>query len=119
MAFDTSVLDQALKDRRTRWEQQRQAVLTHLMRWLDDHGRSFGLKQLYVFGSLAQPGRFHDGSDVDVAVLELPDEQFFKFMAALSVELGFDVDLIELDKCHFAGKIRQEGILWTPSNERF
>jgi predicted nucleotidyltransferase len=88
------------------------------MRWLDKHGRSFGLKQLYVFGSLVHAGRFHDGSDVDVAVSELPDEQFFKFMAALSVELELDVDLIELDKCHFADKIQQEGILWTPSKER-
>jgi predicted nucleotidyltransferase len=115
MAFDTSVLDRAQARQRAQWEEERQALLKRLLRLLDELVDGFDLHQVYIFGSLVQPGHFTKFSDVDVAIVGLPDEQFFKFSAALSSALGRDVDLIELDSCHFAGKIRSEGLLWTPS----
>jgi predicted nucleotidyltransferase len=90
--------------------------LARLLRLLDEMATQFNLEKVYVFGSLVRPGRFTESSDVDVAVKTLPSEQFFAFSAALSAALGRDVDLIELDKCHFAHKIRNEGLLWTASD---
>lgn len=116
MAFDTSVLDRAQARQRAKWEEARQALLERLLRLLDELVGDFDLHQVYIFGSLVMPGRFTNLSDVDVAVVGLPDEQFFKFSAALSSTLGRDVDLVELDSCHFADKIRREGLLWTSSN---
>jgi len=116
MPYDTSVLDKAIAEKHTRWERERQVVLTRVLRWLDAHGADLGLRRAYVFGSLARAGRFSDYSDVDIAVEEISVESFFDLMAALSSELDRDVDLVELTKCHFAHRIRQEGIRWTQKN---
>jgi predicted nucleotidyltransferase len=114
--FDTSVLDEALAARAAAWEQERLSTLARLEELLEEAGERFGLQQAYIFGSLARPGRFTDRSDVDVAVVELPSEAFFPLAAFLSIGVGRDVDLIELEKVHFADKIRRDGILWTRSS---
>lgn len=116
MPYDTSLLDKAIAERRARLEQERRAVLAHVLQWLDEHGADLGLRAAYVFGSLAGKGRFDDCSDVDIAVEEISVEGFFDLMAALSSDLDRDVDLVELTKCHFAHRIRQEGIRWTQKN---
>jgi hypothetical protein len=116
MAYDTSLLDQALSRRQANWEAQRQETLAHLYQWLDETADQFQLQQLYIFGSLIQANTFTDHSDIDVAVINLPDEHFFKLAAALSATLGREVDLIDLEQCHFADKIRREGLLWTASD---
>ena len=116
MAYDTSLLDQALSRRQAEWEAQRQETLARLYQWLDETADQFQLQQLYIFGSLIQANTFTDHSDIDVAVINLPDEHFFKLAAALSAALGREVDLIDLEQCHFADKIRREGLLWTASD---
>ncbi len=113
MPYDTSLLDKAIAEKRGRWEQERQVVLARVLRLLDEYGAGFGLREVYVFGSVADAGRFDNYSDVDVAVERISAEGFFDLMAALSAELGRDIDLVELDKCHFAHRIRQRGIRWT------
>ena len=115
MGFDTSILDEALTKQRTNWEQNRQELVARIQAFLDEHAAQFGLEKVYIFGSLTKPRGFTDLSDIDVAVEQLPGEQYFKFAASLSASLGRDVDVIELNRCHFADKIRREGILWTPS----
>lgn len=116
MPYDTSLLDKAIAERRARLEQERRAVLARVLQWLDEHGADLGLHQAYVFGSVAGKGRFDDCSDVDVAVEQISAEGFFDLMAALSSELDRDVDLVELSKCHFAHRIRQEGVQWVKKN---
>ncbi len=37
---------------------------------------------------------------------------FFATMNALAEALGREVDLVELDRCHFAHRIRERGIEW-------
>jgi hypothetical protein len=90
MGFDTSLLDQAIARRREQWETLRRARLDEV-------------------------GRFTDHSDIDVAVV-MPSERFFDLAAELSRALHTDVDLIPLDRCHFADKIRREGVRWTQSD---
>jgi predicted nucleotidyltransferase len=112
MAFDTSVLDEALARRHAAYEQARQILLAEVQRLLDDLGPRYGIQQAYVFGSLVTPGRFTPESDVDIAVEQIDPVRFFEAMGKFSMLLERDVDLIELSKCHFAHLIREKGILW-------
>jgi predicted nucleotidyltransferase len=113
MGFDTSLLDEAIARRHERREMLRRARLEEVLRQLEGLGPAHEVKEAYIFGSLAQPGRFSEDSDIDVAVV-MPSARFFDLAAELSHALHTDVDLIPLERCHFADKIRREGIRWTP-----
>ncbi len=112
MPFDTSILDEALARRKARNEAERQQVLAKTLRLLDELGPPYKIERAYVFGSLVKPGRFHADSDVDIAVEQIDPRRFFEAMSEFFNRLGREVDLVELDKCHFAHRIRQKGILW-------
>lgn len=116
MAFDTSVLDEAVAQRRAAYEQKRQVRLAEVLQLLDELAPGYGIRQAYIFGSLAQPGRFKPTSDIDIAVEQIDPRRFFEAAGQLSMRLGCEVDLVELKHCHFADKIRREGVLWTQSN---
>ena len=113
MVFDTSVLDEALARRRAAYEQERQTLLAEVQHLLDDLGPRYGIQQAYIFGSLVRPGRFIPESDVDIAIEQIDPVRFFEAMEEFSMRLKREVDLVELNKCHFADKIQREGILWT------
>ncbi|ASC71093.1 hypothetical protein XM38_020430 [Halomicronema hongdechloris C2206] len=112
-SFDTSLLDRLLVETCDRNEAARQQVLADAIAWLDAHAAGFGLTRAYLFGSLIRPYRFSPHSDVDIAVDAIGVDDFFTLMAGLSEALGREVDLVELPKCHFADRIRQQGQLWT------
>lgn len=115
MSFDTSVLDQALEKRRAEWEERRRAMLARVTAALEEVAPAFGVRRAYIFGSLAKPGRYHERSDVDVAV-EWPGEgDFFDLAAEVSRRIGQDIDILPLDRIPFADKIKREGILWEPT----
>ncbi len=112
MPFATDLLDAALARRRQDDEKQRLIILERTTQWLDTNGGQYGIEQAYLFGSVIRPDRFTAQSDVDVAVEQMQPDLFFAALSALSEALGRDVDLVELSKCHFAHRIRQQGTLW-------
>ena len=114
MSFPTPILDRALADRRQHHEQQRLATCDRVLAWLDTVGQKYGIDRAYLFGSLTRPYHFTKRSDVDVAVETINPESFFQAMAELSEEVEREVDLVELSKCPFADRIRQQGIVWRP-----
>lgn len=68
---------------------------------------------VYVFGSLTKEGQFHARSDVDLAVLELPEgTSEFGLQAALEDRLGCPVDLCIVWDHRLKEKI-QAGEMWT------
>lgn len=113
MSFDTSVLDRAIAERHAEWERRRVAMLARVLAVLDEVAPSFGVQRAYIFGSLSQPGRYHERSDVDIAV-EWPRGKagFFDLAGDVSQRIGQDIDIQPLDQIPFADKIRREGILW-------
>lgn len=113
MAFDTHLLDEALARRRIVLERERQAALASVLRLLEELGPRYGIRRAYIFGSITRPGHFTEASDVDIAVEPMGPEHFFAAMSAFALALGREVDLVELDKCHFAYRIRERGIEWT------
>lgn len=112
MSFDTAVLDQALVERRAEWEARRQIMLARVTAALEEVAPAFGVRRAYIFGSLAKPGRYHEHSDVDVAIEWPGDGDFFDLAAEVSRRIGQDIDILPLDRIPFADKIRREGILW-------
>jgi predicted nucleotidyltransferase len=112
MPFPTPILDHALADLRQQNEQQRLATCDRVLTWLDAVGQQYGIDKAYIFGSLTRAYRFTKRSDVDVAVEAIDSESFFPAMAELSEQVEREVDLVELSKCPFADRIRQQGIEW-------
>jgi len=71
-------------------------------------------ERVWIFGSLTQPGRFTDASDVDVALEAEPAViSAGRLSSELSERLARPVDVVLLDTCRFRDKIRREGELWT------
>lgn len=78
--------------------------------------QDFGVKRVVLFGSLLHPEHMHEGSDIDLAVWNLPDDQFFDAWTAANYILGpYDfppVDLVPIEKAYPAIKtmIAKEGV---------
>ncbi len=113
MPFDTYILDRAVARRQVALEQERQHTLAQVQQWLEAVGSQYGLKKAYIFGSLVRPGKFKSTSDVDIAVVGQLPVNFCTLISWLAATVGREVDMIELERCHFAHRIREEGILWT------
>jgi predicted nucleotidyltransferase len=70
-----------------------------------------------IFGSVLRPGRFHERSDVDLALWDTPRGlSAYRLQAALEERLGRPVDLVLLPESRLRDKILQEGELWTNSD---
>lgn len=72
---------------RQRWLQRVREAVSHLVLHYP------GVRRVYLFGSLAQPGRFRPDSDIDVAVECDSLETENAFWRALEQKLGRDVDV--------------------------
>ncbi|MDX2241196.1 MAG: nucleotidyltransferase domain-containing protein [Leptolyngbyaceae cyanobacterium bins.302] len=112
MSFPTPLLDAKLAQLREQSEHDRQHLLQAAIVWLHHHAIDFGFEQGYLFGSVTQPGRFSPDSDIDLAIDSLNQGDPFGLGSYLSLHLDREVDVVPLDRCHFADKIRQTGIAW-------
>ncbi|MCX5973205.1 MAG: nucleotidyltransferase domain-containing protein [Coprothermobacterota bacterium] len=69
---------------------------------------------VYVFGSLIQPYRFRQASDVDVAFADLPPGlSIYRVQAELEEALKRSVDVLLLPETRFRQTIENEGGQWT------
>lgn len=108
--FPTPAFDRKLAQQRQQWERDRQYVLATSLAWLNMHAAEFGIHQGDLFGSVTQPHRFSAHSDVDLAVDTLSQGDPFGLISYLSLHVNRDADVVPLDQCHFADKIRQIGV---------
>lgn len=83
---------QRLAEMRQR-QQQGLAVARECARILKEQ---FGAKRIVLFGSLLDPERMWWGSDIDLAVWGLPEQDLFKAGAAIERGHDFSVDLVEV-----------------------
>ena len=65
---------------------------------------------VYLTGSVVKPGAFSADSDIDIAVEGFPGSRLDLY-ASLSVLFEQPIDIIILEKCHFAEHIRRNGLL--------
>jgi len=74
----------------------------------------FGATEVILFGSLVRGGSFTLYSDIDLAARGIAPERFYAASAAIeSVNVSFEIDLVELETCPPAllRKIEQDGKL--------
>lgn len=57
--------------------------------------RQFSAERVVVFGSVLGEA-FHENSDIDLAVWELPEREYFKAVGQLLALSEFEVDLVEV-----------------------
>lgn len=123
--------EQSLKTRRTRnnsipsrWfqfvqkeqedrEKIRKRILHDVVKTLQLLMEKYTWKEIYLFGSLVQEGRFKPNSDVDIAVLGLNKFDYYTFIGEVSQILNRRVDVIRLEECHFSSSIVKKVIRWT------
>ena len=111
--FSTTKLDQILSDRQGKIEQERLLLLNKTLQWLQEFSTLYGIEQAYIFGSILRPGKFHQNSDIDLAVSQINPDDYCTVISLLHQYFGREVDLILLDTCHFSNRIRDTGLLWT------
>jgi len=99
-------------DRARDRERNRRRQLGRVMEALDQLTGDYRWEELYIFGSLIKPARFHPESDVDVAVRGLSKFDHFAFVGDLSMLIERPVDVVLLEECPFAEAIVSKGLKW-------
>ena len=103
--FSTAKLDQILSDRQGKIEQERLLLLNKTLQWLQEFSTLYGIKQAYIFGSILRPGKFHQDSDVDLAVSQINPDDYCTVISLLHQYLGREVDLILGSRCIYGDKL--------------
>jgi hypothetical protein len=68
---------------------------------------------VWVYGSLVKPGRFHEWSDVDVALESLPAGMTLEYLQSLlSADVGREADVCLLDRTRLKPGIEGGGERW-------
>jgi predicted nucleotidyltransferase len=108
----TTLLQRLETERRERLEELRQAVRAGLR---DALRELLPQTPVRLFGSITQPYRFNEHSDVDLALdAEVPGLSIYQLISRLSERVGRRVDVLLLPECRFRDKILAQGELWTP-----
>jgi predicted nucleotidyltransferase len=103
------------ENERTR-EAERARVTQSVDEALNELSGKYQWESVYIFGSIAKSGKFGKGSDVDIAVEGLDGFSLYSLIGDISMMLKRNVDVILLEECPFAEKIKEQGIPWTPKN---
>jgi predicted nucleotidyltransferase len=90
------------KARKKRWQEARREAEA-LAKTL---GKRYGADKVVLFGSVLDGDRFHEGSDIDLAVRGLRPERFFTAWNKLEEASPFRVNLVTLESCRTSLKAR-------------
>ncbi len=107
----TTLLQEMEQERLQRRERLRAEVRRRLLEVLP---QTIPGQRVVVFGSLAKPGRFSDGSDIDLALeSEPPGMSLYQLASWLAESMGRRVDVVLLRESRLRDKILREGETWT------
>ncbi len=93
-------------------EKSRKAMTQRINEALNRLDKKYHMEEVYLFGSVAQSGRFCRNSDIDIAIKGLNRFDYYEFIAEISELLDKRVDVVSLEECHFADSIKEKGIKW-------
>ena len=108
-AFDTSVRDKAIQDRRRRLAAEQAEMLQCVRHALFNLREPLGVWSAYIVGSVLSPEFWTESSDVDVAVGGC-SHAVLDVMKALEDATGRAVDVIDLDRHPFAESCIRSGV---------
>ena len=110
MTFSTNLFQEIEQQKINDLEKQRQDILKRCIVEIREYFMPLDVTSLYITGSLIIPYRFSSRSDIDIAVEGLPPEIYFSAIFELGEILSRTVEIIELENCRFADKIREDGL---------
>ena len=100
------------RDRRCRCERQQAGLIqAHLA--ATTLKQQFGVREVFLFGSMLTPERVDANSDIDLAVYGLPLEQYCQAVGTLLCQTqGFEIDLVRCEAAQpsLLNHIHREGI---------
>ncbi|MBI3760532.1 MAG: nucleotidyltransferase domain-containing protein [Chloroflexi bacterium] len=82
--------------------------------------QQFGAGRVAAFGSLTRPDHFSHWSDIDLAVVDLPPQHFYRAVAAVTgLSAEFEIDLVDPMNCRpsLRQRIEREGQEVEPAAE--
>jgi predicted nucleotidyltransferase len=92
------------------FERERIKLLGHAKTIIQEYFKETRVTSVYITGSIIKPYTFGKHSDIDIATEGLPSEIYFKSVGQLTEILDRQVEIIELEQCRFADKIKKTGI---------
>ena len=75
--------------------------------------KKYHWSEAYIFGSVAQKGKFKKNSDIDIALEGLNRLEHYAFTGDISEVLERRVDVVLLEECPFAKAIKVKGLKWS------
>ena len=109
---DFSIWERNLARKEEESEKLRHSVLVRLDEALKALSEKYCWTEIFIFGSVTREGAFHDDSDVDIGIEGLNPLDHYAFVADISSLLERDVDVVLLEECGFAEKIKKKGQKW-------
>jgi len=93
-------------------EEMRIALIEQINRVLSKLEKKYDWDEAYLFGSVAQKGKFRRNSDIDIAVSGLNSLEHYAFTGEISELLDKRVDVVLLEECRFTKSIKKKGLKW-------
>ena len=76
--------------------------------------KEFGIQKVAAFGSLINRSRFHERSDIDIAVWGIAEKDYLRALGRLlDLTTAFSIDLVRIEnaRLHLRKVIEAEGVL--------
>lgn len=93
-------------------EQNRKLTTREIEQALEKLMKRYVWDEAYIFGSITRTGKYHPGSDVDIALSGLNKFDYYAFVGDISELLNKQVDVVLLEECSFSRSILEKGIRW-------
>ena len=61
-------------------------------------GAAFNVEQIVLFGSITDKEHFSEISDIDIGLIGIKAEEFFKLYSQLTERIEWPIDLVDLDE---------------------
>ena len=107
--FDTSIFDEAMRQRRQRLTAEQTELFGCVRRTLLALRQPLGIEAAYIVGSLRSPDAWRESSDIDVAVAGC-SPMVLELMKKLEDATGRAVDAIDLDRHPAPQSFTQRGV---------
>lgn len=98
---------------RTDQSERRERAHALALRAAETLRTQFGATRVVVFGSLVHRDSFSSWSDIDLATWGIPQDEFFRAVAAITrLSADFKIDIIDMESCRplLRTRIEEEGI---------
>ena len=95
-------------------ERHRLEIVAKIDQALKKLVKRYSWDEAFIFGSVANAGKYHPGSDVDIALSGLNKFDYYAFVGDISELLNKRVDVVLLEECRFSKSIVEKGIKWSP-----